>query len=180
MGLLLSVANVCVPEPIRRRKLEMLVRATADAFQTVPPSTSGLSADECLTMYARFTREEADRSIRRGNEVEVRSRLFESSLRMGQELRRQFRLRDADVMRMGALVYKMMSIDFQGEPDGDITIRRCFFSDFYSSPVCNLISSLDEGLLVGLAGGGRLSFSQRITLGHECCRAHFDMDRTAE
>jgi len=68
----------------------------------------------------------------------------------------------------------MLGIDFLGEPDGSMVMTRCFFSDYYSSPVCRLISSLDEGLLVGLAGGGRLSFSQRITEGHECCRAHLD------
>jgi hypothetical protein len=175
VGLLLSFASVYVPEPIRRRKLEMLVRATADAFQTVPPSTVGLSVDECLAMYARFTREEAEKSMARGDEAEVRSRLFQNALGIGREFRRQFRLKDADVMRMGALVYRMLGIDFRGEPDGSMVMTRCFFSDFYSSPVCQLISSLDEGLLVGLAGGGRLVFSQRITEGHECCRAFLDM-----
>ena len=174
MSLLLSIASVYMPEPIRRRKLEMLVLATADAFRTVPPVTGGFSADECLEMYARFTRDEAEKTISRGDEAAVRARLFENALAIGQVMRRQFRLKDAEVMRMGALVYRMLGIDFRGETDGSMVMTRCFFSDYYASPVCRLISSLDEGLLVGLAGGGRLSFSQRITEGHECCRAHLD------
>lgn len=174
MSFLLSLASVHVPEPIRRRKLEVLFNATADAFQTVPPFTKGLSCDECLSAYARFTSEQAGKAIESGNVGEVQSRLFERSLGIGQDFRRQFRLGDSDVMKMAALVYRMLGIDFHGEPDGDITIRRCFFSDYYSAPVCGVISSLDEGLLVGLADGGSLTFSQRITEGHECCRARLD------
>ena len=35
------------------------------------------------------------------------------------------------------------------------------------------MSAMDRGLLAGLAGGGELAFSQRITEGHPCCRARF-------
>ena len=180
MGLLLTIATVYVPAPVRRRKLEMLFRATADAFQTALPSTGGLSFDECLRAYARFTREQADRAIRQGGESEVRSRLFQNALRIGRQFRRDFKVNAADVMRMGALVYKMLGIDFHGDPGGNIVIRRCFFSSYYSSRVCRLISSLDEGLLVGLAGGGRLSFTQRITEGNECCLAQLQTDGRPE
>ena len=77
-------------------------------------------------------------------------------------------------MQMGELIYKVLKIEFQGEPRGNIVIKRCFFSAYYSRSVCQLISSLDEGLLTGLSGGGKLIFSQRITEGHECCRAYLD------
>lgn len=180
MGLLLTVATIYVPAPVRRRKVEMLFRATADAFQTAPPSTEGLSYDECLTRYARFTREQADNAIRQGSESEVQSRLFENAYRIGRQLGTDFKVHVADVMRMGAIVYKMLGIDFHGEPGGNIVIKRCFFSSYYSSQVCGLISSLDEGLLVGLAGGGSLSFKQRITEGHACCLAHLQADGRTE
>ena len=35
------------------------------------------------------------------------------------------------------------------------------------------MSAMDRGLLAGLAGGGDLIFSQRITEGYTCCRARF-------
>ncbi len=180
MGLLLKVATLYVPRPVRRRKLEMLFQATADAFKTARPSTGGLSFDECLRRFARFTREQADNAIRQGGESEVQSRLFENAYRIGRQLGTDFKVNSAEVMRMGALVYKMLGIDFHGEPGGNIVIKRCFFSSYYSSQVCRLISSLDEGLLVGLAGGGRLSFSQRITEGNACCLAHLQVDGRPE
>lgn len=171
MRLRLAVAAVYIPAFIRKRKLEMLFEATADAFGTAVPVTADKSCYERLDLYARFTRAQADASMRRGDEPEVRKRLFQNSCRIGTELREDFALSDADVMRMGSLVYKMLGIDFRGQMDGQIVIGRCFFSDYYSSAVCRFISSLDEGLLVGLAGGGTLTFSQRITEGYDCCRA---------
>jgi hypothetical protein len=180
MGLLLTLSTLYVPPPVRKRKLEMLFTATADAFQTTRPSTRGLSFDDGLRVYAQFTREQAEKAIQQGDGAVVRPRLFENAYRIGRQLKADFRVNSTEVMRMGALIYRILGIDFEGEPGGNIVIRRCFFSAYYSSPVCRVISSLDEGLLVGLAGGGRLSFSQRITEGNECCRAHLQTDRTPE
>jgi hypothetical protein len=175
MGLLLTVSNLYLPRFIRKRKLEMLFKATADAFQVASPSTNGLAYDSCLELYAQFTREQAIKTIRQGNELEVHSRLFQNACLIGRQFRADFNLHMAEeVMRMSTLVYKLLKIEFQGDPLGSIAIKRCFFSAYYSSEVCRLISSLDEGLLSGLSGGGRLHFSQRITEGKECCRAFLE------
>lgn len=176
MGILLTLSEVYVPHFIRRRRLEGLLAATADAFRTAAPRTAGLSLDECLSLYARFTRDQADVSIRTGGEHEAQRRLFDNACSIGRGLRKELGLRGPDVMRTGRVVYRMLGIDFRGSPDGAIVISRCFFSAHYSAAVCRLISSLDAGLLAGLAGGGRLTFSQRITEGNECCRARFDID----
>jgi len=162
---------------VRRKKLEALFAATADAFQTPQPSTRGLALDECLRQYALFTRQQADDAIRRHGEAEVRQRLYRNALQMGRQLRNDFRISASQVMSVGALVYRLLGIDFHGEPGGNIVIRSCFFSKYYSGEVCRLISGLDEGLLVGLAGGGKLNFRQRITEGHECCLAQLETGR---
>jgi len=52
-----------------------------------------------------------------------------------------------------------------------VTVKRCYFSQFYSGSVCDLISALDDGVFSGLSGGGRLVFSERLTEGNACCRA---------
>jgi len=174
VGLLLTLVSLYVPRSVRRRKLEGLFAATADAFQTPQPSTRGLTLDECLRRYALFTREQAGVAIMHGTEAQVRARLYRNAHDIGRQLRRDLRVGTSQVMRVGALVYRMLGIDFRGEAGGDIVIRRCFFSDFYSEDACGLISALDEGLLVGLAGGGRLTFLQRITEGRPCCLAHLD------
>jgi len=177
VGLLLTLASLYVPRPVRRRKLDELFAATADAFQAPQPSTRGLTLDECLRLYAQFTRQQADDAITRGREAEVQPRLYRNARDIGRQLRTDLRADASQVMRVGALVYRMLGIEFRGEPDGDIVVRSCFFSDYYSSETCRLISALDEGLLVGLAGGGRLRFRQRITEGYPRCLAHLDMDR---
>ena len=172
MALLLTLAAVYVPRSIRRRKLEVLSRATADAFRATEPCLRDCSPDECLRLYAEFTREQAERAIRNGSEQEVRARLYQNAYRLGRQLKSDYRVGRTDIMRAGSIVYRMLGIDFKGTPGGEITISRCFFSTYYSSHVCELISSLDEGLLVGLAGEGKLSFHQRITEGAQCCLAH--------
>lgn len=180
MGLLLTLSTLYVLPPIRKRKLELLFTATADAFRTIRPSTRGLSFDDCLRSYAQFTREQAEKAIQQGDGAVVQQRLFENAYRIGRQLKADFGVSFTEAMKMGALIYRILGIDFAGEPGGDIVIRHCFFSTYYSSQVCRMISSLDEGLLVGLAGGGRLSFSQRITEGNECCLAHLQTDGTPE
>jgi hypothetical protein len=175
MGLLLAVSKIYLPQFIQKRKLELLFDAAADAFQVATPSTRGLSYNNCLVLFARFTQEQTLRSIKQGSQIKVQSRLFQNACRIGRELKTDFHINTAeDVMRMGTLVYKLLRIEFHGEPQGNIVIKRCFFSSYYSSDVCRLISSLDEGLLSGLAGGGKLTFSKRITEGNECCRAYLE------
>ncbi len=172
MGLRLAIAKIYVPQFIQRRKLEMLLDITADAFQVVSPSTAGLSYNNCLNLFARFTQEQALKSIQQGRELKVQSRLFQNAYRTGRQFKTDVNIKTPEeIMEMGRLIYKSLKIDFRGEPRGNIVIKRCFFSSFYSSNICRLISSLDEGLLTGLCGGGRLTFSQRITEGNDCCRA---------
>jgi hypothetical protein len=178
MGLLLEVASIYVPGFIRKRQLESLFQSTADAFGVEKPSVKGLSFEESLKSYARFTSEQADRAIQQGNDLEVQSRLSRNAYRIGEQLKVGFHISTAEqVMRMSAMIYKLLHIEFHGKPGGNIVIPHCFFSAYYSIDVCRLISSLDEGLLAGLSGGGKLSFSRRITGGNECCRAYFQSDR---
>jgi hypothetical protein len=175
MGPLLTISNIYIPEFMQKRKLAMLFQATAGAFQVIAPPSQGLSYKDGLELYARFTMKQADIAIRQGKEAEIQTRLFQNAYLIGQQLRAGFKIHTPeDVMRMGTLIYRILKIDFQGEPGGNIVIRRCFFSAYYSSQVCRLISSLDAGLLVGLAGGGKLIFAQRITEGNTCCQAYLE------
>lgn len=173
MGLLLTISKRYVPLPVRKHELERLFKATAGAFECAVPSTKGLNYLKRLDLYARFTREEAEKALRTCREAEVRSRLFENARRMGQYYQKIFRTTGMEeVMQAGELIYRLIEINFQGEAGGQIVIKECFFSRYYSNRVCRLISALDEGLFAGLSGGRRLSFSQRISEGRSTCRAH--------
>lgn len=177
MKVLLNIAQIYIPTWIKKAKLNELLGCTAAAFNCPVPSFNKLSYDDCLVKYAEFTREEAEKALRSGHELhQIKRNLYQNAYQLGQNLRKSFHITTTqDVMTMGRILYRVIGIDFQGTGQGEIIISQCFFSQFYSSQVCQLISSLDQGLLAGLAGGGQLVFSQRITEGQSCCQAHFTM-----
>ena len=179
MSLALRAAELHVPAPVRRAALRELFTATADAFGAQAPALAGLGEDELLRRYAEFTRDQAEAAIAGGRDLgQIGLRLHAAARTIGERLRTRLRLATTtDAMAAARVVYRLLRIDFAGTGDGDVTIRRCSFSDVYSARVCRLVGALDAGLLAGLSGGGRLEFSRRITEGAPCCLARLDMRR---
>ena len=163
------------PAIVRRQALAQLFGATAAAFQCDMPSLSGLSREQCLLAYAQFTADRAEDALRRGDNLPaLQERLYDNAYRLGRMPGRLLRVHTVgDVMVLGRFLYSVLDIDFEGAGGGEILIRRCYFSSFYSPQVCQLMSAMDRGLLAGLAGGGELAFTARITEGAPCCRAKF-------
>jgi hypothetical protein len=179
MGLLLTVSKIYLPGFLRRRKLEMLLAATAEAFQVETPSTRGLPYPDVLELFARFSAEQANKSIQAGSQIQTRERLFLNASRIGKQMRANFNVTTPEeVMRTAELAYRILKIDLEGQPSGEIEIKECFFSAYYSGRVCRMISALDEGILSGLSGGGKLSFSARLTEGSQSCRAFLKREET--
>lgn len=178
MNLLLAIGQLYIPSSIKTRRLVELFNTTADAFQCQAPELRGLSFNDCLKLYATFTREKAEEILRQGNDHEVKNRLYEGAYRLSQALKRSFHVDSFDdAMKMARLIYRVLNIDFKNDKNGEVIIRQCYFSSFYSSQVCQVISSLDEGLMEGLSGG-KLRFSQRITEGKEYCIARLSFGRS--
>lgn len=175
MNLRLFALKLYIPGFIEKRKLGELFRMTASAFACEAPEVKGRSYSEQLKTYAVFTRDAAEKSLEEGKDIEeIKARLFQGAYRLGQNIRRIFCLEGPDeIMEMTRILYQILGIDFLGETCGDVTIKSCIFSKYYSPRVCRLISSLDEGLAAGISGGGSLIFSQRITEDKDCCRARF-------
>lgn len=173
--MLLKIMQFYVPEFIKKKKLNELFRLTADAFQSGLPELRGLSFAEGLSKYALFTKEQAESYLQSGRPLEgVKCRLYQNSYNFGQSLRKGLHIITWEEAAAALkVIYKLIGIDFQYDRQGEIIIRQCFFSKYYSGEVCKLISSLDEGLAAGLSGGGRLCFNQRITEGGSCCKGHF-------
>ena len=120
-----------------------------------------------------FTKEQAEKALSSGVEVGgVKERLYQNAYTLGKRLRKWFSIETIEeVMQLGKILYNVIGVEIYGNAQGEVTVKRCFFSQHYSSPVCSLISSLDDGLFSGLSGGRRLAFSERLTEGRECCRA---------
>lgn len=162
-----------LPAIVRREILAQLFKATADAFECPAQALDHLSCDERLRAYASFTREQADRALQAGRDVPaIRTRLYRNARPLGWKLRNWFGVDTMEeVMELGQILYRAIGVEIQGNSWGDMTVTSCYFSQFYSAPVCELISALDDGVFSGLSGGGRLVFSERLTEGGECCRA---------
>jgi hypothetical protein len=173
MNLLFKPLPQNLPAFIRSIILAELFKATAEAFGCAQPELDRLSYDERLRAYARFTRQQAETVLLSGEDIQaVKERLYQRIYPLGEKLRKWFGIHTMeDVMEMGQTLYRAIEIDLQGNAAGEITVKSCYFSQFYSCQVCDLISALDDGLFAGLSGGARLTFSDRITDGSCCCRA---------
>lgn len=171
-----KVPYLNIPDFIKKKKLNELFRLTADAFQSELPQLRGLSFAEYLLQYALFTREQVESYLQGGRPLEdVKCRLYKNSYTFGQDLRKRLRIRTWEqAVTVLEAIYKLIGIDFQYDGQGEITVKQCFFSKYYSGEICRLISSLDEGLAAGLSDGGKLCFKQRITEGCSCCRGFLD------
>ena len=182
MNLVAYALRFYVPSSLRRRKLKSLFEATAKAFEVDVPSMNHLSYKRCLEKYALFTKEEVDKRLREGNDMhETRTALYLHAYGLGKEIRERLGLKTTDdVLKVGRSLYRSIGIDFQGSSIGTVMIHSCFFSRFYSEGTCRVMSALDEGIAAGLSGGGKLSFSQRITEGKPCCEAYLEFEDLTE
>ena len=179
--MLAKIMQFYMPEFIKKKRLYELFRLSAEAFQTDMPELRGLSFTECLSKYAFFSKEQAERYLQSGCPLEeVKHRLYQNSFIFGKNLRKSLHIITwEDSVAALKTIYSFIGIDFQYDGHCGLTgnqdefeISQCLFSRYYSEEVCRLISSLDEGLAAGLSGG-RLCFTQRLTDGSSCCKGCF-------
>jgi predicted ArsR family transcriptional regulator len=76
-----------------------------------------------------------------------------------------------EALRALELLYRQLSISLKAGGDGALEVSHCFFSPFYSSDACRVMSAMDEGIVAGLTGGCELCFEARITDGAPRCVA---------
>ena len=173
MKLLSILSNLSLPPFLKKIGLNRLSKASAAAFETTAPSCKGKSYEAGLQKYALFTRDEVEKAALSEEELpKIQARLYKSGYKFGKRLRQLLHLNNLEeVMTVSRILYQTLEIDFQGNKNGEITIERCFFSKFYTPKTCEVISALDQGILEGLAGEGRLQFYQRITEGDGYCKA---------
>ena len=166
--------NHTIPAWVRKSALLALFRATARAFDCPLPPLAGLSADECLLRYARFTQGRAAELLRDGNNLPaVQEQLYRNAYELGRACKSISGIGSMEeVMALGRALYRLLDIAFQGDERGDVVISRCYFSRYYSDQICQVMSAMDRGLLAGLSGGSQLVFSARITEGRTWCQAH--------
>ncbi len=173
MNVLVKILPHNLPAFIRAEILSALFEATADAFGCAVPAHERLSYDECLRTYALFTSHQAEKALQERRDPQaIKARLYQNAYPLGEKLHRWFGIDEiSEVMEIGHILYQAIGVDFEGDDQGEVTVSRCYFSQFYSPAACDLISALDDGVFSGLSHGGRLTFSQRITEGEIFCKA---------
>lgn len=173
MKILPAISELRLPSFLKKTGLKRLANATAAAFGRPALSFKGLSLEESLREYARFSREAAEQAfLNKEGLPGIEARLYRETYRLGWWLRQLLHITTLEeAMALGRILYRALEIDFEGDSTGEITIRRCFFSSYYSPEICAAISALDHGILAGLAGGGDLQFYRRITAGDKYCKA---------
>lgn len=174
MSLRLSAARVFLPSSLKKRYFGKLFALTAAALGVAGPDLEGTSYEVRLRLFASFSRENALKVLAEGKAEAAGERLFGNAREFGEELRRTLGVKTLpEAMTAARVLYRAIGIDFEGGPDGAIVIRSCRFAADYTPEVCGFVSSLDSGILTGLAGGGELRFARRLTEGHDSCRAEF-------
>jgi hypothetical protein len=170
---IVKVMMIYAPVLIKKGQLYFLFKITAEAFGCKKPDFSKFSYHDALCEFARFTKEQAEKTIRESEDPEViKSALFCKAFSLGAKTRKILGLSTpAEVLSLCRLLYKNIGIELDGNLPGEITIKSCYFSAFYDKRVCQFISAVDEGIITGLLGGGKLQFEQRLTEGSSCCRA---------
>jgi hypothetical protein len=177
MNIAVRLLEHYTPTFVKKRALHDLFMATAAAFGCTAPPHRGLSYDEYLRLFAQFTQGQVEAVIRDGRDLAaVEGRLYEKAFQLGEKFARVLHIRSqTEMMVVGRLLYAMLDIDFQSNPQGEVMIRRCYFSQFYTGPICRVMSAMDCGLFAGLSQGGQLCFAARITEGAPCCLARFTL-----
>ncbi len=165
------LSKIYIPKEVKSRGLMELFELSARAFEMPLPVLDGLTFDATLRTYAVFTSEAAKMQMECMPDVSsVKRRLYDGAFSFGNRLRRELKIKTrGDAMRAARLLYLAIGIDFRANKSNEVTVRHCYFSDFYSCDVCRVISAIDEGLIAGLTAGGRLWFAARITEGNSSC-----------
>lgn len=161
----------------RRIELQLLMNLTASAFGKSTRRIWTLPNDKALQAYAEYTYE----YLKDGADDQLLQRMNEKAYKMGRLLRKAFFLRTQDAIEDFTIaLYRNIGIQLEGHAPGQLCFRRCFFSKYYTPDICLAASALDDGIIRGLSGCGRLTFQQRITEGCDCCLATIPIKRQGE
>lgn len=161
---------IIIDSLFRKIELQLLMNLTACALDKPARRIWTLPNEKALQVYAEYT----CKHLERNPDKALWQRLNDEAYRMGKRLRKIFYLRKpADITRFTFLLYRNIGIQMEGSIPGKICVAKCYFSSHYTPAICQVASALDDGIIKGIAGGGKLQFQQRITEGCKCCLATF-------
>lgn len=157
------------PDIIASVEIQILLDTTARAFSVKSKCVWNHRPQRALREYSDFTV-----SCMKRGEADA-ERLYAESFRTGSMIRRVTGFRSSrDIEELVFYLYSNIGIAMEGSIPGEVIVRKCWFSRSYTPEQCLVMSSVDSGIIAGIAGGGRLDFTERLTQGNSCCRACFN------
>lgn len=153
----------------RRIEIQALMQLVTASLQLPGRNLLFMPSAQSLEAFATFTAEHLV-SCSKEQQEELHSR----ALNLGKRLRRCLTHRDDEALtRLTFQLYRNIGIQMEGHFPGKVSIRSCHFCHHYSPQVCSIASLMDDGVVSGLFGGGRLFFHERITEGKDNCSCVF-------
>jgi hypothetical protein len=173
-----SLVRSALPPRVRGRLLDELEALTAEALGAAPPAPATGSFKARLWRYAGTTAAQThaleardDPRERAAAAAALRSDAFD----LGAKARRLLHVRgDQAAIEMLCAFYHHIGIEARRVGPAELEVTRCLFANEFDPQTCRLIAALDDGFAAGLAGGGHLVFSARITEDSRRCRAHLE------
>jgi len=167
-GKILQILGNRMPSWLISLEIQILMNATARAFEQHTRQVWFCSSQEALRRYAAFT----CKCIESGKGSP--ETIYRSAYKLGGMIRRITGLdKQDDLQKLVFLLYSGIGIRMDGCLPGEISVASCYFSCHYPPRQCALMSFMDSGVIAGIFGGGELAFSERITEGYDRCRACF-------
>lgn len=164
---LLTALEIKTPGWVKSAEIQILLNATAAAFDQPGKMVWYYSDKKALKAYADYTTNCEPES------AADRRRVFQSAYDLGRKIRKITGFSEAaDRERLISYLYSNIGIEVTGHLPGEIIIPSCYFSRVYSPEQCRTMSLMDWGIIAGICGGGKLVFTERITQGCGRCRAH--------
>lgn len=150
----------------RRIEIQTLMQLVTSSLGLPRQNLLFMPSAQSLERFAAFTAEH----LVSCNE-EQQQRLHTKALSLGKRLRQCLTRRDDEALsELTFQLYQNIGIQMEGRFPEEVIVRRCYFCQHYSPQICSLASLMDDGIICGLFGGGRLVFSERITEGKDKCR----------
>jgi hypothetical protein len=104
-----------------------------------------------------------------------REELFKAGYKMGCDTKKRLKVKNIEDSIVAArIIYKVLGINFIVEEKGkDIVLRikSCELSASYSQRTCEIMSAVDEGVIMGLNDKMSMKFINKITEGADECTA---------
>lgn len=155
----------------RRIEIQTLMQLVTAALELPCQNLLFMPSAQSLGRFATFTAEHLASSNK-----EQQQRLHTKAFRLGKRLRQCLNSRDDEALsKFTFQLYQNIGIQMEGRFPKRVIVRRCYFGQHYSPQICSLASLMDEGVICGLFGGGRLVFDERITEGKERCQCFLDI-----